>query len=209
MRTERASRLAACTALILSAGMLLAGPASADSPAPHVPTASAPRPAASASATLPHQPATLKAPRAPAAKGAVRAKPRFDVNGDAYTDMLYRDPNDSLYLETWTEKVNPQFANSLGAYKDLILPGDLGGGAAPEVLDLSPTGVMALHADVSGSGGLGYGGWSSSGWNMYNKVISVGDVSGDGKPDLMARTPSGGCTSTPAPATRRPRSRAG
>ncbi|MFJ8310594.1 MULTISPECIES: FG-GAP repeat domain-containing protein [unclassified Streptomyces] len=190
MRTQRASRLAACAALVLSAGVLLAAPAVAAGPAPHAPAPAAPQPAASASATLPHQTATRKAPRALAAGGTVRAKPRFDVGGKGYSYLLAREPNDKLYAEDWSGTKNPEFANSLGAYKDLILPGDLGGGSAPEVLDLSPAGVLTLHADVT-SAGIGPGSWSGSGWNMYNKVIAVGDVTGDGKPDLMARTPSG------------------
>ncbi|MER0446228.1 VCBS repeat-containing protein [Streptomyces sp. Edi4] len=58
------------------------------------------------------------------------------------------------------------------------------------MLDLSPTGILTLYADVTMSG-LGTGSWSGSGWNMYNKVIAAGDVSRDGKNDLLARTPGG------------------
>lgn len=54
VRTKRASRLAACTAIVLSAGMLLAGTASADSnPAgPHA-AVKTPKPAVAPNITLP------------------------------------------------------------------------------------------------------------------------------------------------------------
>ncbi|MFE9401903.1 FG-GAP-like repeat-containing protein [Streptomyces sp. NPDC006530] len=198
MRTQRASRLAACTALVLSAGMLLAGPASADpTPAGQHSVVKAPKSVAAPSATLAHDAPASTAPSkarrsavAVAVAGPHAPKPRFDVSGDGFTDLLVREPDDKLYLEDWSSKTNPAFANGLGAYKDLVFPGDLGGGSAPEVLDLSPGGVLTLHADVT-SGGIGYGAWSGTGWNMFNKVFAAGDVTGDGKNDLLARTPAG------------------
>ncbi|MEU9100833.1 FG-GAP-like repeat-containing protein [Streptomyces sp. NPDC048361] len=200
MRTKRASRLAACTAIVLSAGMLLAGPASADTnPGARTAPSKAPRVAANPTASLPHTKAPLKAPNkakqrslaAGAAAATGVAKPRFDVNGDGFTDTLQRDVNNKLYLETWDGRPNAEFTNYLGAYKDLILPGDLGGGAAPEALELSPNGVLSLHPDVDTGGIYTSPVWSGTGWNMFNKVVSVGDVTGDGHNDLMARTPSG------------------
>ncbi|MFE0683142.1 FG-GAP repeat domain-containing protein [Streptomyces sp. NPDC058961] len=197
MRTKRASRLAACTAIVLSAGMLLAGTASADSnPAgPHA-AVKTPKPAVAPNITLPHPKAPLKAPNkakrslVAGADAAGVAKPRFDVNVDGYSDLLARELNDKLYLEDGTSAQNPEFFGPQNAYKDLILPGDLGGGSAPEALDLSPNGVLTLHPDVSATG-MYSSGWSGSGWNMFNKVVSVADVTGDGHNDLMARTPGG------------------
>lgn len=95
-RSKRARRIATCTAIVLSAGMLLAAPASADESAPASHGTTVPRvPAADAqpSLTLPKHPAKKKSPAsaAPGAKAAAApAKPRFDVDGDGYTDTMYR-----------------------------------------------------------------------------------------------------------------------
>ncbi|MET9363648.1 VCBS repeat-containing protein [Streptomyces sp. NPDC006632] len=194
MRTKRASRLAACTAIVLSAGMLLAGPASADTtPAgPHA-AVKAPRSAPAPTLNLPHHPAApaRKAPRAALANAPVKAKPFFDADADGYSDLVVREPDDALYVSLSGTGQQELPSSTLGAYKDIILPGDLGGSPAPEILDLSPSGKLTLHSDNSVAGGINYGGWSGSGWNMFNKVIAAGDVSGDGRSDLLARTPDG------------------
>ncbi|WP_223279747.1 FG-GAP repeat domain-containing protein [Streptomyces sp. SDr-06] len=198
MRTKRASRLAACTAIVLSAGMLLAGPASADThPAgPHVAVEPA-KPATQPTAQFP------KRKSAYATTSAVPSKPRFDLDHDGRSDLLVREPNDTLTLETGKNVPNPTVPNSYGTFKDLIEPGDLDGDGNPELLVLSPTGTLSLFTGLSAthftdsagkdqlsvnSGSLS---WSSNGWNAYNKLFSPGDVTGDGKTDLMARTPSG------------------
>ncbi|MFD9634663.1 FG-GAP repeat domain-containing protein [Streptomyces violascens] len=201
MRTKRASRLAACTAIVLSAGMLLTGPASADSnPAgPHVaaePTApQAPAP----SAKLPRHKASYAA-----GTPATPAKPRFDLDKDGNSDLLYRGQDDQVYLEPWKIEHNPVVANNYGLIKDLIEPGDLDGDGNPELFVLSPAGTLSLYSGLSatpvkdGTTGAdtlsvnsGTNSWSSGGWNAYNKLTVPGDVTGDGKADLLARTPSG------------------
>jgi hypothetical protein len=85
--TRARTRVAACTALALAAGMLLAAPAAQADEAP-MPDRTAVRP--KAAAPLP----TLELPR-PASRGAfgaeaggLPAEPRSDVDGDGRSDMI-------------------------------------------------------------------------------------------------------------------------
>ncbi|MFD9646227.1 hypothetical protein ACFWWN_22490, partial [Streptomyces sp. NPDC059082] len=67
MRSQRARRLTGCTALALSAGMVLASPASADSPAP--------RPAAEKPSTAPVAPSNRFVPEADGAPAGAAGGP--------------------------------------------------------------------------------------------------------------------------------------
>ncbi|MFE3183467.1 FG-GAP repeat domain-containing protein [Streptomyces violascens] len=199
MRTKRASRLAACTAIVLSAGMLLAGPASADNnPAgPHVAAKPAKPQTAEPSASRPQR----KTPYG--ATAAVPRKARFDLDKDGNSDLLYRGLSNQVYLEPWKIASNPAVSNGYGSIKDMIEPGDLDGDGNPELFVLSPTGTLSLYTglsatpakDSTGGDTLSVSGgsnsWSSGGWNAYNKLIVPGDMTGDGKADLLARTPGG------------------
>lgn len=198
-RSKRAQRIATCTAIVLSAGMLLAAPASADdqSPAPH--RATGPRvPAVDVqpSLTLPKHPAKKKSPpsAAPGAKAAaVPAGPRFDVDGDGYSDTLYRAIDDTYYVVPTNGGSTHEFARTADPnekFKDVITPGDLNGDGSPELLTLSATGRLSLHQARSADG-AGTTDWTGTGWQRYNKIISAGDLTGDGRGDLLARTPSG------------------
>lgn len=197
-RSKRAGRIAACTALVLSAGMLLAAPASADDTAPHRTAVEQPAPAIGTlpSLSLPERPAhPAKKSGAAAVEGAaaavVPAKPRLDVDGDGYSDTVYRGIDGVVYVSTGT--ANHEYTingDPYEQYKDLVAPGDLNGDGKPEILSLTATGTLSLHQGES-ENGVGYATWSGKGWAMYNKLVGAGDLTGDGRGDVLARTPSG------------------
>ncbi|MFD9568210.1 FG-GAP repeat domain-containing protein, partial [Streptomyces sp. NPDC059994] len=184
-RTLRPGRLAACTALALSAGMLLSGTASAGE-TPKAPR-SAVKPAKPGPAVQPSLALPQHAKRS-AAAAATAVKPRLDVDKDGSSDILYRAIDGKAYLETGSK--GQEFSNYFGQYKDLIAPGDLDGDGSPELLTVSATGTLSLYARATTSG-TSYANWTGQGWNAYNKLFAPGDVNGDGKYDLLARTPSG------------------
>ncbi|MEU9200026.1 VCBS repeat-containing protein [Streptomyces sp. NPDC048332] len=176
--------------------MLLAAPASADDTAPHRSAVeqSAPAIGALPSLSLPKHPAKKSGAAAVEGAGAaavVPAKPRLDVDGDGYSDTVYRGIDGVVYVSTSTAEHEYTInGDSYEQYKDLVAPGDLNNDGSPEILALTATGTLSLHQGTSESG-TGFAGWSGKGWAMYNKLVAGGDLTGDGRGDVLARTPSG------------------
>ncbi|MEV3853964.1 VCBS repeat-containing protein [Streptomyces sp. NPDC050095] len=182
--------------MVLAAGMALAGPAGAadNDPASHTVTEPSAPTFTPPTRTAPEH----KAAGANGLRAAVAdATPRFDIDGDGADDFLYQAWNDKTYV--WYSTPNTADAEFTVAgtdgdpapAKELLTPGDLDGNpATKELLSLSITGKLSLH-QVESSTSAGYTQWSGTGWQMFNKVTAPGDVTGDGKADLLARTPAG------------------
>ncbi|WTI80828.1 VCBS repeat-containing protein [Streptomyces sp. NBC_00726] len=201
MRSKRASRIAACTALVLSAGMLLAAPASADdsAPAPRGATAhSTPELGGQPTLSLPERAAKKKSGASGAAgkqspSSAVPAKPRSDLNNDGFSDMLYRGLDGNLWAafdSSGSQRFDIDNGDSAEMFKDVITPGDLDGDGLSDLVTLSASGTLTVYPGWT-SASTRTASWSGVGWQRYNKVSAPGDLDGDGRGDLIARTPSG------------------
>ncbi|MFF5637378.1 FG-GAP repeat domain-containing protein [Streptomyces sp. NPDC012825] len=187
MRSTRA-RLAACTALVLSAGMLLATPASADRPAPRP---AAEKPAAGFTPPSPTRPAAGAVRAGAAAADGVGASPQLsDLDGDGGGDLIYRGWDGNLYTAT-TLGEGGQFGSfAAQPPKDVVPIGNQDAYAGgPEVLTLSQTGTLSMFANATPTGGSRV--WQGSGWGVYNKLVAPGDVNDDGRADLVARDHDG------------------
>ncbi|MFH8259428.1 FG-GAP repeat domain-containing protein [Streptomyces roseolus] len=191
MRTAfslRGRRIAACTALALSAGMLLASPAVAQPTPP--PAAEQPRHAAAPLPDLDLSPLRAGA-TARTAQAGEALPPRFDVDGDGLTDILLRDWSGGLGVVPTSDTPSGPWYSS-GSYEvpmDLVPLGDQNADGMPEVLVLTKHGKAELQGGATLSGSSHY--WTGGGWNVYNKVFSPGDVDGDGRFDLLARKHNG------------------
>ncbi|MFE9933280.1 FG-GAP repeat domain-containing protein [Streptomyces sp. NPDC005533] len=199
----RLRALAAGGVLALAVSALTAAPSSA-APQPGTPdSATAPTlvgPAAdSASEAAPGgdrtYPSVVLPGRAATPAPAAAAKPRHDVDGDGISDLIVMefDQTTAVYLSsisTWSEytiqKTDP---DPSGSFKDLLPVGDVGGSSKPELLSLSFDGVLTLYEAglTSTSAPL----WSGRGWQIYNRVMATGDLTGDRHPDLLARDHAG------------------
>ncbi|QIP88649.1 hypothetical protein GLX30_20975 [Streptomyces sp. Tu 2975] len=190
VRSRAARRLVTCTALAASAGMLLAGTASAADGVPPQPKIELSKPDAGSG----RQP-TAEVPERKAATGEPRygtqavAKPRSDVSGDGLSDLIYRVPSGQLVFHPLTGGEPQEFFLDYAQEQDIIPVGDLDADGGAEILSLSPTGTLSLHPTYSGTS-LGTT-WSGNGWQVYNKVVAVGDLDDNGHADLVARTPDG------------------
>ncbi|MEU3187112.1 FG-GAP-like repeat-containing protein [Streptomyces sp. NPDC006923] len=195
------SRRIALTAALSCAGLLVSGslavPASADEPGGPQGTVTLPAPSAAdrPTFTVPGRatsgvPASgrLAAGRAAADSAAQRA----DLNGDGSGDLVYR-LNYGDVVADWGYGAVAAIGADDSEVKDLMLPGDLTGDGRPDLLTLTPTGALRLHsgADATVDGGMTSYTTLSTGWQAYNKLVVPGDLTGDGAPDLLARSTAG------------------
>ncbi|MFF2774925.1 FG-GAP repeat domain-containing protein [Streptomyces sp. NPDC058052] len=190
MRTaisSHARRVSACTALALSAGMLLATPASADTPAP-LPSVERP----SVSAELPRRSFILpQAGRAASAAATGDTRPLADLNSDGWEDVVFRSMDGELYSSLSDGGGGEFLATRTEVAKDVIPIGNQGGNSIrPEVLVLSETGTLTMYQDAHRDS-YDVERTVGAGWQVYNKVFSPGDINNDGRADVLARTHAG------------------
>jgi hypothetical protein len=194
-RARRRGRLlAACTTGAMAAGAFALGPAgvaSADSGAPRHVTHVVPRSAAQPTFTLQKH---KKSSYATAAGTALKT-PRYDYDGDGYSDLLVQNGNHSVAVLssakiTQGQKGYTELGTPSVMYRSIVTPGNLtGSSVGDEVLGLTESGRLNMFSIDGLINGTPI--WTGNGWQIYNQVVAVGDTNGDGWGDLLARTPSG------------------
>lgn len=200
-------RVATGTALALCAGLLLAGPSAAAGGGTAGPPAG---PSATQDQNQTQAPNRARAQRnrpagtlaedafGPAAAGGVRAaaraKPLHDIDLDGVSDLISQENDGSTYA--WPTRTGsepkPFLVKSTDPneqFVDFIPVGNLGAELYPELLTLSADGRLSLSSAIPDRTTTPY--WVGRGWQVYNRIIAPGDVTRDGKPDVLARTPSG------------------
>ncbi|MFD4377658.1 FG-GAP repeat domain-containing protein [Streptomyces sp. NPDC058486] len=121
-----------------------------------------------------------------------------DASGDGRPDMVARDASGVLWLYKGTASVSAPFATRLrvgagwGAYNQLTGAGDLTGDGRADLIARDTTGVLWLYpatgrAEVPYAARVRVG----SGWQGYPLVSSPGDLTDDGRADLIARDGAG------------------
>jgi hypothetical protein len=121
-----------------------------------------------------------------------------DWNGDGPGDVLAVHPDGRLLLYAgngaggWAPPVPRAIGTGWGGFNALLAPGDFSGDGKPDVLVRNADGQLLLYR------GNGTGTWASrvaqtvgSGWGGYTALLSAGDFSGDGFPDVLARDAGG------------------
>lgn len=114
-----------------------------------------------------------------------------DFNGDRHPDLIARDGAGRLWLHTTGSSARTQIGSGWQGFTALFSPGDFDGDGASDVLARSSDGRLLLYS------GNGKGGWASagrqigSGWSGFTALSGVGDFSGDGHADVVARTKAG------------------
>ncbi|MEV8534694.1 VCBS repeat-containing protein [Streptomyces sp. NPDC051211] len=124
--------------------------------------------------------------------GGNAAKPRLDLDGDGWSDVLVRNSKgkSSSLLSTVGKTGGFTFNGSSQAVpRDVVALGNIRGGWGTEVLQWYNDGRLSMHQAFSSSTQAPT--WTGHGWQVYNKLIAAGDLTKDGRGDLLARTPSG------------------
>lgn len=120
-----------------------------------------------------------------------------DVNGDGLPDVVATDSSGNSWLYPGNGKGTLGTRTKIGSGWDtyngqIYGKGDLTGDGRADIVTRDGTGTLWLYKGT----GLASGPWTprtkiGTGWNAYNAFVAVGDITGDGKADLVARDTSG------------------
>ena len=122
----------------------------------------------------------------------------WDFNGDQKTDILASHTNGGLYL--YRGNGAGGFQNGYGAvigngwdtFNTVFSPGDFTGDGNPDIIARKPNGDLLLYrGNGAGSFQNGIGVQIGTGFNNFDLVLSPGDFTGDGNPDVITRAPNG------------------
>ncbi|MCL7430049.1 FG-GAP-like repeat-containing protein [Streptomyces sp. YS415] len=125
----------------------------------------------------------------------VKAVPFGDLSGDRCNDVLVRYSSGALrlYKPGCGSAVKPSTPYTTLAssgwtqYDVLTSPGDLSGDGRPDLLARNAsTGAVYLYKGTS-TGKLAARVKLYDNWKTYKKIVGVGDITGDGKADLLAQ----------------------
>ncbi|MFJ5552943.1 FG-GAP repeat domain-containing protein [Streptomyces sp. NPDC093225] len=121
-----------------------------------------------------------------------------DLDGDKKSDLLARDKTGVLWLYKGTGKTTAPFATRTrigggwGTYNMLAGSADLTGDGKPDLLARDGSGALWLHKGT-GKASAPFAARTKvgGGWQGYNTLSVVGDVTDNGKADLVARDKAG------------------
>ncbi|MBY8876186.1 N-acetylmuramoyl-L-alanine amidase [Streptomyces sp. PLK6-54] len=121
-----------------------------------------------------------------------------DVTGDGRPDLVARDSSGVLWLYQGTGtpatpfKARVKVGAGWGAYDTLVALGDFTGDGKGDMLGRTSTGDLYLYSGT-GSATAPFAARLKIGvkWGVYDTLVGPGDMSGDGKPDLIGRDSTG------------------
>jgi stage II sporulation protein D len=116
-------------------------------------------------------------------------------DNDALSDVMAQTPDGKLWLYPGTAAgpVGPQrqVGSGWGIYNLVFPVGDFGGDGLSDLLARRPDGGLMLYSGNGAGGFLNNTRRIGAGWGIFTSVFSPGDFTGDGKPDVIARTSGG------------------
>jgi len=122
-----------------------------------------------------------------------------DWSGDGKPDILARTASDGRLLMYrgngaggFATGQGEQIGSGWGPFTALLLPRDWDGDGKPDILARDGDGRLLMYRG-NGAGGFitGRAEQIGSGWGPFTALLAPGDWSGDGHPDILARTAEG------------------
>ncbi|MER5965198.1 VCBS repeat-containing protein [Streptomyces sp. NPDC002057] len=117
-----------------------------------------------------------------------------DLTGDGRPDLLARTPAGDLFLYAADRgKFEPPVKAGFGwqTYNAIVGTGDLTGDRADDLIARDKAGVLWSYQGTGRRGGLNARVKVGGGWQIYDSVVGVGDITNDGRADLVARDKAG------------------
>ncbi len=121
-----------------------------------------------------------------------------DFSGDGRIDLLARQPDGGLFMYRGNGKggfvtgADEKIGSGWQSFTALVGNGDWNGDGHADILARTSDGVLYLYRGDGDSGFItGQREQIGTGWQGFTALLAAGDWSGDGKPDLLARTSAG------------------
>jgi hypothetical protein len=122
----------------------------------------------------------------------------YDLTGDGRADLIARDSTGALWLYRGTGNPAALFAARVRVgtgwqiYNSLLGTGDLTGDGRADLIARDSSGALWLYRGTgSATAPFATRTRVGTGWQIYNAMSGVGDVTGDGRADLIARDSTG------------------
>jgi hypothetical protein len=121
-----------------------------------------------------------------------------DITGDGHPDLVARDTTGVLWLYRGTGRTDTPLANRTRIcggwqiYNQLLTAGDITGDGHPDLLARDTAGVLWYYPGT-GNAAAPYANRVriGGGWNIYTSIVGIGDMTGEGHQDLVARDTTG------------------
>ncbi|MFB6841127.1 N-acetylmuramoyl-L-alanine amidase [Streptomyces sp. NPDC056361] len=124
--------------------------------------------------------------------------PLTALRADGTGDVIAREPSGALWYYPASGNPSQPFKTRVkagtgwGVFNQIIGVRDQTGDGMPDVIGRESSGVLWLYPGTGNPNSpLGPRLKVGTGWQTYNSIVSTGDLTGDGKPDVMGRDTTG------------------